>query len=143
MAIDNSTYFIEAFIYLLTFNLGMGDSISEVSDWMTWEAFHDYHYFDDYKDSLEDTWMSDWDIDTKILEKCVEELVKTKSKSISEALLPLFTEEDLIDDIFDHLSDSHADEMADALEAIDSVISDFPGGEEVKEALEENILDKC
>ena len=137
MAVDFDSGLVNAIEFLTTFNLGMGDSMSDVVEWFCWEAYHDYNHYaeDEYGNPPPDDYM---------IEDSLTKLVKERNKFIPETLNYLFTEEDLIDDIIEVLEGNsymaRRDTMLEALETVYFTIDKFPKGQIAKNNLKLNIL---
>ena len=147
MAVNFSTYLVDSLEYLYTFNLDMGDSLEDVVEWVADEAglnFNALYYGDDDYDEFEDDEYSEnhrW-VETKDLEDIFDEalmiLTSEHSSHITDTLLTLFTEPDLVDEVLDDMARSV--EMRDAIDAVYSLIEEWPNGEQVKDAIANNIF---
>lgn len=148
MAVDFSSYLVEALIYLWTFNLGMGDSYDDVVRWVADDAGLDFDalHYGDYGDN-DDEYEDDFNlpatfVETKSLDEIMQEgmeiLTSEHSKVITDNLLALFTEDYLIEEILDDIQRSP--EMTEALNAVYSLIGEWSDGDKVKQALQDNIL---
>ena len=147
MAVDFSAALIDSLKYLYTFNLDMGDSYSDVVEWLAQDAgldFNTLYYGDEYDEDDEEYYGEDNlpESETKDLDEIMDDalmiLTSKHSKEITDTLIALFTEENLVEDILDDFA--HGSEMLDALIAVDSFIGSWPNGDKVLDALHNNVL---
>ena len=133
MSVDFISNIVDALVYLWTFNLGMGDSISEIAEFTAQDAGI---FYDPYLDEDEEGYQEPMDT----IHDAFQVMADKHSSKVTETLMYLFTEPGLIEDVLDELDGKYAQEMIDALYAVYRYVELFPDGKKVKKALCDNIL---
>ena len=129
--IDQIKELTDAIFYVMSSNMGMGDSLIDEADYLAGAAGISY---DLDEDDAKDTILN-----------AISELIRIKSSTLTEYLKYFFTEPDLIDEIFEDVVTSsmpaHRSLMFIAVHTIYEGIGGIPGGNVIKHAIQQNIYD--